>query len=175
MARYLKRGWAPFWLIVAAGAARADDFEVEADQVLVTVETRIDGKLTSGVSRSLEWSAFSLEDGAAQMHLSIPLDSFAADGPQLSRLLHGPDAIDLEGTVSEGRFSGFLTLHALAHPIEMPFALTRSRTQLIAHTAFSFAPREFGIDMPGEVSVDFLARLHASAPAVLSGGVRSGR
>lgn len=168
----MKARGAALIVLAAALGARADEYQAEPDQVLATLDARVGGAEISAVSRTLEWSALSTEEGAAQLHLSFPLESFAADGRRLAPLLRTSDALDLEGTVSGSRFTGLITVHGVQRPLEMPFALTRSGPQMIVQAAFTFAPGDFGIALPGVVAVEVFARLRASPRAVLSGGIR---
>ena len=169
-------------LVLGVAAARAGDFEIEPDQVLISAQAALGDKQVSAVSRTLEWTVLALGERGAQFHLRVPLDSFDSGHPQLDLALREAlecnihPAIDLEGRVADGRFTGVLRVRGVSRPLAMPVDLTRSGTRIVAHTAFEIDLGDFGVSIPQvgrRLSVEFLASLRASQ-AALSGGARPG-
>jgi hypothetical protein len=82
--------------------------------------------------------------------------------------------VEVEGLVDGDRFEGTVSLHGRTRPLVTAVSVARSETQLIAHTSFSIALDEFGIQIPeveNHVAVEFDARLLRNPLAVVSAGV----
>ena len=79
-------------LVLGVAAARAGDFEIEPDQVLISAQAALGDKQVSAVSRTLEWTVLALGERGAQVHLRVPLDSFDSGHPQLDLALR--EALD---------------------------------------------------------------------------------
>lgn len=167
-------------LVLAAAAASAGELIIESDQVLVSWQATRGGKQISGVSRSLEWNLFALEGGNAHVQLRVPVDSFDSGHAAVDSLLRTSAEsarfpfVEVEGVVQGERFEGTVSLHGRTRPLVTTISVTRSETQLVAHTSFSIALDEFGIQIPevgNRVAVEFDARLQRNPLAVVSAGV----
>ncbi len=167
-------------LVLAAAAASAGELIIESDQVLVSWQATKGGKQISGVSRSLEWSLLTLEGGNARVQLRVPIDSFDSSHGAVDSLLRASAEsarypfVEVEGVVQGGgRFEGTVSLHGHTRPLVTSVSVARSGTQLVAHTSFSIALDEFGIQVPevdNRVAVEFDARLLRNPMAVISVG-----
>jgi polyisoprenoid-binding protein YceI len=163
--------------LLGATAARADEYVVEADQVLVTYVAKKGPHQISGVSHSLEWSLVALESGDAHVQFRVPVASFDSGHSEIDSLLRKAvdtgrnPFVEVEGTVRDNVFEGTLTLHGRSRPLQAKLGIARSSDQLVAHVSFAIALDEFDVALAG---VDFIARLRAHPQAVITfGSVRA--
>jgi hypothetical protein len=172
--------WLATGLSLVAGGLRAEDFRAESDQVLITVEATARGRPVSAVSRSLEWSLTVFDDRRAHLRLSIPLGSFSGRDEivaVLRRAAGGSEdaALEMEGEIEDGRFTGELTLNGSTRRLSVPVTLVRAGDGMIAHTRFALDLREYGLALPpldGAATLELAARLQSSPRAVFSAGWR---
>jgi polyisoprenoid-binding protein YceI len=164
---------------LAAAAAWAQDYSIEADQVLVTYLAQVGTGQISGASRSLKWSVLALQGGAARVRLTLPIDSFDSGHGDLDSLLRGAidsrryPFVDVAGVVSDARFEGTVTMHGVSRPTSFDLDLARHGNQIVAHASFAIALRDFGVSLErvaDRVSIDFFARLQANPLAVAASG-----
>ena len=147
-----RAGWMAALSLFAAGAVRADDdFEPPQDQALITVRTRS----ATAVARAMDWNLFFLDRDHARVHLGL--------------FLPGIGAVDLDGSVAGGTFTGVVTVGRTARLLEMPLALARTGSQVTARGSF-----ELDLGEAGRAQVELAARLYASEDAVFSGGAWRG-
>ena len=166
-------------LVLAAAAASAGELIIESDQVLVTWQATRGGKQIAGVSRSLEWSLLTRENGEARVELRVPIGSFDSGHEEMDSLLRASAEsarypfVEVEGMVRGERFEGTVSLHGRTRPLVTSVIMARSGRQLTTHTSFSIALDEFGIQVPevdNRVAVEFDARLLRNPMAVISVG-----
>ena len=171
----------PLLVLLLAGAARAEEQELEADQVLITAQISLGKAQVSGVSRSLEWSAQKLSDGAMQVKLQVPVASFETGHPEVDSLLRsvaGPDVV-VEGTArGEGsslRFEGTVRLNGATQPLKTQLLVARGSGAIAVYTSFAIDLTRFGIEPPAgmgkTVAVEFAAHLRQNPAAALSVGM----
>ncbi|MCA1825824.1 MAG: YceI family protein [Myxococcales bacterium] len=162
-------------LALLGGAALAE----ESDQVLASYQAQVGDRQISGVSRSLQWRGVQLGDGAAQIQLRVPVDSFDSGHREFDSLVRAAlqsdrhPFVEVEGVLRGKRFEGTLMLRGVARPLEMPVTVARVGRRLIAETSFAIDLRQFGIALPSvgrRVTIDFVARISADPQAVLAGG-----
>jgi polyisoprenoid-binding protein YceI len=162
-------------LLAFAGAAVGE----EADQAMVTYEIAAGPGRISGVSHAIFWSATQIADEATQVSVRVPVASFDSGHAQFdSRMREALQAVqhpfvEVEGTVSGGRFAGTLTLRGVTTPLSMPVRVVRTGRQLVVDTSFAFDLAQFGVGAPlarSRVTVDFVARVSADPRAIESGG-----
>src|SRR4051812_47611773 len=142
--------------LLVAGTARADDdFEPPRDEARVTVRTRS----ATAVSRAMQWNLFFVDRDHTRVHLGLFLPDIGA--------------VELDGSVAGGRFTGVVTMgrtsRRLEMPLEMPFELARTGSQVMARASF-----ELDLGEAGRAQVELAARLFASEDAVFSGGAWRG-
>jgi polyisoprenoid-binding protein YceI len=160
---------------LAATAAGA----LEPDQVQIRVALKTGGHSISATSHALEWSAEVLDDGRAQLRLSVPLDSFDSGDPAFDSALrkaldteHHPFA-EIDGIAQEGRLVGTLELAGVARPIDARLHVERVAANFTAVASFAIELAEHGVVLAGvdpHATVEASVRLAASPDAVVAGG-----
>jgi polyisoprenoid-binding protein YceI len=164
---------------LAAAAAGAQEYSIDADQVLVTYLAQVGAGQISGASRSLKWSVLALQGGAARVRLAVPIDSFDSGHGDLDSLLRGAvdsrhqQSVEVEGVVSDAHFEGTISMHGVSRPTSFDLELARHGTQIVAHASFAIGLRDFGLSLErvaDRVSIDFFARLQANPLAVVASG-----
>jgi polyisoprenoid-binding protein YceI len=164
---------------LAAAAAGAQEYSIDADQVLVTYLAEVGAGQISGASRSLKWSVLALQGGAARVRLTVPIGSFDSGHGDLDALLRGAvdsrhqPSVEVEGVVSDAHFEGTISMHGVSRPTSFDLELARHGTQIVAHASFAIDLRDFGLSLErvaDRVSIDFFARLQANPLAVVASG-----
>jgi polyisoprenoid-binding protein YceI len=175
--------WIALSLLLAAAAARADEFAEdhapESGQVQVTWHASMGESQASGTSRSLEWSRRAFANGDSEVRFRIPVASFSSGVAERDAKARAAveatkyPFVELEGLVHGSHFEGTVTLHGVTRRLAMELALTQQGQTLTTRATFTLDVRDFGVtphEISPQVTFELFARLPADPQVVVSGG-----
>ncbi len=177
-------------VVLAAAAAPAGQparFELERDQVLLTVQGALGNKQLSGVSRALRGSVEEQPAGGVRILARAPVASFETGNPTLDALLaKAADAdrfptIELEAQAPAGKrngqftvqLEGTLTLHGVAQRVTAPLRVLHEGKTLFVKTSFPLDLAAFGLQPPTVAGMRLGTRVQVELYALLRSSTNS--
>jgi polyisoprenoid-binding protein YceI len=174
--------------LCAAAPLRAQEVDVDPDQLVLKYSASAGPRAISGVAHTLEWSVATLAGGSAKVLLQVPLDAFQTGQPALDAAFQKAleaesyPVLEVEGIAKAGalpvRFAGVIRLHGEQRPFTALLAIARAGEKVAVRTTLTIDPDTFGVERPTiggaqldrTITVDASLVLRINPQAVVSGG-----